>query len=562
MSGISKIKTIFILTLLLLPFLSFAQTESFNVDPSYDLFSRQEIAAELIRTTSNLYFYVERTWWDSLSSQEQNEVRLAVFDLGEEFQNRIYPILTSNFGSIPEPGIDGDERITVLIHQMRQDAGGYFNSGDVYSRLQVPRSNQREMVYLASSRINSSAAKGALAHEFLHLITINQKDLLRRVTEEVWLNEARAEYAPTLLGYDNVYSGSNLEKRVAAFLDTPTVSLTEWSNTRADYGAVNLFAQYLVDHYGKRILTDSLQSSKVGIASLEEALQKQAVQKSFSQVFAQWAVALLVNDCRIGEKYCYLSQNLLNLRIVPTLYFIPRTATILSTVHGTKPWGANWHKFVGGESSLDLKFEGRSQASFEVPYVLCDKQNRCSVNFISLDTQQKGRLTVADFSQRYNALTIIPFVKSKTEGFNGEGTTFTFSWEISVDQNVQEDDELRNQLLARIAQLQEQLRALQAQIAELEGRAGPLLGSCQRFNNNLFFGMRNNAEVSCLQEFLKTEGVYPEGLVTGNFLSLTQAAVARFQEKYASGILAPLGLQQGTGYVGAATRAKINELLE
>ena len=75
--------------------------------------------------------------------------------------------------------------------------------------------------------------------------------------------------------------------------------------------------------------------------------------------------------------------------------------------------------------------------------------------------------------------------------------------------------------------------------------------------------MMNNSEVRCLQEFLKSQGpeIYPEGLVTGNFLSLTKAAVIRFQEKYASEILAPWGITQGTGFVGETTRAKINQLL-
>ena len=73
----------------------------------------------------------------------------------------------------------------------------------------------------------------------------------------------------------------------------------------------------------------------------------------------------------------------------------------------------------------------------------------------------------------------------------------------------------------------------------------------------------NNNEVDCLQEFLKSHlpGIYPEGLITGNFLSLTQSAVIRFQEKYAEDILIPLGLEAGTGFVGLATRTKINQIL-
>ena len=68
-------------------------------------------------------------------------------------------------------------------------------------------------------------------------------------------------------------------------------------------------------------------------------------------------------------------------------------------------------------------------------------------------------------------------------------------------------------------------------------------------------------DVKTLQEFLLKEGVYPEGLITGYFGSLTKKAVTIFQEKYTSEILAPAGLGNGTGFVGPSTRKKINEAL-
>ncbi len=71
-----------------------------------------------------------------------------------------------------------------------------------------------------------------------------------------------------------------------------------------------------------------------------------------------------------------------------------------------------------------------------------------------------------------------------------------------------------------------------------------------------------NDQVKKLQEILARDpNIYPEGLVTGNFLSLTQQAIIRFQEKYKNEILTPLGLERGTGFVGQSTRAKINQLL-
>jgi len=123
----------------------------------------------------------------------------------------------------------------------------------------------------------------------------------------------------------------------------------------------------------------------------------------------------------------------------------------------------------------------------------------------------------------------------------------------------------KEEILDKISEIEELLNQLKAQLTQIEAaeEMESVSISCQKFEENLFYGLRNDERVRCLQEFLKAQGseIYPEGLVTGNFLSLTKAAVIHFQEKYADEILAPWEIEKGTGFVGETTRAKINEIL-
>jgi len=56
----------------------------------------------------------------------------------------------------------------------------------------------------------------------------------------------------------------------------------------------------------------------------------------------------------------------------------------------------------------------------------------------------------------------------------------------------------------------------------------PLFLFAQSFETDLYFGLRNNADVSRLQQFLTLQGFY-SGPITGNFLTLTREAVKKFQ---------------------------------
>jgi len=72
------------------------------------------------------------------------------------------------------------------------------------------------------------------------------------------------------------------------------------------------------------------------------------------------------------------------------------------------------------------------------------------------------------------------------------------------------------------------------------------------FNLNLYYGLKNNSEVKRLQEFLTNQGIYG-GPATGNFFSLTLAAVKKFQLQN--------GIAPAAGYFGIKSRATANQLI-
>jgi len=562
-----KFFCISLLVILLFPVFALAdgegQVKSFFVDSSFDLSQREKVPATLRKISEKAYFYLENEWYQELTGEERQIITLILEELAEEFDQTIYPGLTSTYGSEWKPGIDSDSHITILFHQLKENAGGYFNNGDEYLTIQSPNSNEREMIYLNIAYLEEDIMKSYIAHEFTHLINFNQKERLRGVFEEIWLNEARADYAPTLVGYDNNYQNSNLQQRVRQFISLPSDSLTEWKGEAGDYGIANVFTQYLVENFGKEILIDSLQSSEIGIPSLNYALEQNEKNtrsdhvKDFSEIFTDWLIAIFLNDCQAGEEYCYKNQNLRNLKVTPSLIFLPSTQkTDVFLSYSIKQWSGNWYRVIGGEGDLKLIFNGHNNVEFKVPYVLCKENFQCSVHLLALNQKQEAEISFENFGNDYVSLTLIPSILSKISGFNSSEPLYPFSLSISMEMKP-DDEELINALKAQIVEIQAQIAMLQAQIAK------KLRGSDPRnFSQNLYYGMKI-LDVSRLQEFLKSQGqeIYPEGLVTGFFGSLTQLAVIRFQEKYASEILLPLDLTQGTGFVGLSTRAKINQLL-
>ncbi len=416
------------------------ENQLFSVDAAYDFSDRTQVRATLLQVGDHALFYTADDWWSSLGPVDRESANAAILNLAVEFDKTIYPRLTQVYGSEWSPGIDNDSRIVILITKIKKGTGGYFNSIDEYPKAQISSSNERETIYLNSAYLSLPSAKGFLAHEFQHMINFYQKEKLRNSLEEIWLNEARSEYASTLCGYDSLYQGSNLERRVKDFLRYPTDSLTEWQNEPADYAAVNLFMQYLVSRYGEQILTKTMRTEAVGIESINQALASAGFVERFNEIFYNWTIANFVNDCQLGEgqKYCYLNSRLtyelFHLRPQMSNFLAIQEGTEFSFADSLKDWSGRWYEILPMGSGLNLvmNFQGDSNSNFQAALLVFDLNGSKSLRFLRFDSAQAAGVIVPDFGNQVAGAVLILFNQTKQAGFTANDPTYQFSYNAKI----------------------------------------------------------------------------------------------------------------------------------
>ncbi len=540
------------------------QTVQFNIDPKFEYLGRDKVSATLRKISVTAYLYVSDDYWAGISEPERNLFLTKLDELAQEFDNRIYPIERAFWGLEPNPGIDNDPKIIILFTKLKDPAGGYFDTSHLYKKTEVQNSNEREMFFVSADSVVGGKAKIFLAHEFQHLIGFNQKEFLRKATEDTWLNELRSEYSIKIVGYDDDYNNSNLRRRVFAFSQSPSEPLAEWKNLSPDYGVITLFAYYLADHYGDKILIDSLRSSKIGIESINETLRLNGFSEIFSDVFTNWTMANILNDSSVASgKFAYKTAHLKDFKISSTQSSSTSgLGSNLSLSNSVKDWQPVWYEFttpIGLEGNLKLYFSGPTGSKFLIPYIVFYVNGQKEIGFMSL-SGGSGVNFIKGFGSDVYKVVVIPANQSKTSDFTDNDPVAAFTIQAQIVSEVPENivtpvptPTLLNLAGQSIQVILDQIRSLQEELLRLQGQQisqPPMQPSLPR---DLFVGLRGN-DVSWLQEFLISQGVYPEARVTGYFGPFTRSAVIRFQQKY--------GIFPQIGYVGAKTRAKIQELIQ
>lgn len=251
--------------------------------------------------------------------------------LGRAFDDFHYPIDTTAFGR--ESDLDGNGVVIILmtdaVNNLTQDCTngrviGYFFGGDL---LPIANSNNGEIFFTLvpspqagtcnaiSRRTAVDNLKPTLIHEFQHMISFNQRALVRGGSaEDVWLNEALSHFAeelggrlipnsectPSFSSCRSQYTSSDLVNSYD-YLNTSEAHFVVYPNstsgTLQERGAGWLLLRWSIDQFAAdTILGTQMTRALVGTTLSGAANLTAVTGASFSAMIPEWLMAAYLDD--------------------------------------------------------------------------------------------------------------------------------------------------------------------------------------------------------------------------------------------------------------------------
>ncbi len=313
----------------------------------------EETRAILTASGKNVYLYLEA----GRSFEAAKQQRLI-----SEFDEKIYPVTTRYFGHEARPGIDNDERITILLMDIRDNfsesgtyTSGYFNRGDCYLPGEIPedvnlQSNCREMLYIDINPSDTESTEffATIAHEFQHLIHFYHDS-----EEYDWLNEGCSQISTWLCGYGH-------PRQIEAYQQTPDNSLVAWApwNQVANYGQVYLWCYYVMNKFcgsdAERIefFRALVDDQAKGMASFAKQFKESGA--DFAGVFTDFCIACFVNRPGLEPSVYSLGEDLNEYQLPATAFFDRLPLMYRNSV---SIWGADLVKVKLGNDMKKLRVD-------------------------------------------------------------------------------------------------------------------------------------------------------------------------------------------------------------
>ncbi len=285
------------------------------------------INATCIAVGIHCYIFIDTEYEDMLSEATAKVV-------ADTFDTNIYPEVQQWMGSELKPGLDRDNRITILFHDVGmnesgQDYGGYFAPQDLNPT--SPNSNRRDILYMDIFQFRERSRHtffSSLTHELAHLVNWYQNG---GTTDQRWLEEGIASLVEW-----GVY-GTVHNLFVDNYLANPRISLITENTTDTYYGGAFLLLLYLYEkHGGINFIRTLADEDVLGLSAISLTLGEK---KHIVDVFMKWGIANWYNNTTRGNEYGY--QNLRNRRITaptPRITSYPTTSNYIPI----ESWGTQY----------------------------------------------------------------------------------------------------------------------------------------------------------------------------------------------------------------------------
>ena len=339
-----------------------------------------EVTATCIAKSEHLYVYIEDSVRDMLTDAE-------AVAIAREFDTRIYPNVRKWMGTEWKPGIDRDNHITLLMHDVGMndsglEYGGYFAPADQLPT--APNSNRREMLYMDIFQFRERSRHtfySSLAHEFAHLINWFQNG---GTTDQRWLEEGTASFVEWAV-YGNVHT-----LFVDGYLADPGVSLAYANTWDVYYGGAFMLMLYLYEQYGgAELIRSIIGTDTLGEQGIDAALASSGSSERFPEVFLNWGLANWVNAQAGNKKLGYTGlRNRKVTAAVPRAFSYPDEMNNI----GIDQWSAHYIRFGSLPETLDISVTGSGSGNLYATTLYLPPNRRAVVTPISFDTKNRGHV--------------------------------------------------------------------------------------------------------------------------------------------------------------------------
>ncbi|MBQ3033975.1 MAG: hypothetical protein IJD28_06315 [Deferribacterales bacterium] len=247
------------------------------------------IDAECIGISPHAYFFIET----GVEKPSANILQ----DMMDGFED-IYSVMHEKFGV--ENDVDGNGKVIIMLYRgQRKDLCGYFDPMDKFSAVDVPLSNEADIFYVNDIYIelDFNIVMATLAHEFQHMISIDNRHNMGLDYLDVWIEEGLAMQAEHFTGYFFKQKADYLGYYFGNYGDT---NLLHWTSSVTNYAYSYLFLRYLVEQFGDNVIKRLYNSSKTGTDAVEEAAGK-----PFNTIFEDFVLALFLSGKGITDDSRY-----------------------------------------------------------------------------------------------------------------------------------------------------------------------------------------------------------------------------------------------------------------